>query len=488
MKVLLANPPWRKDNYFGVRAGTRWPFLTKLSKGQKIPDYVPFPFFLAYTAALLKKENIEVRLIDAIPLGLNESEFLKQIENFSPNLIIQETSTPSIKYDIEIAKKIKENGLSKRIALSGPHVSIYKSDFLKENQFIDYLLIGEYELTALELSKRLKEDKNLEDVKGLIYSKNSEIFENEPRELLADLDTLPYPSRELLPMVHYRDYFCDIPQPTAQIWASRGCPFGCIFCLWPEVIYGSRKYRVRDPKLVAEEMKHIVDHYNPGSIFFDDDTFNIGKERMLKLCSEIIKQDIKKPWAVMARPDTSDEETLRALKDAGMCAIKYGIESGDQEILEESGKSLNLDKAEETIMITKNLDIKTHLTFTIGLLGETEESVKTTLDFALRMNPDSAQFSICTPFPGTKYFNHAVENNFLSFKDFSDFDGAGKAVIRTESLLSEDLERLLSEMQIAWRKHKFKRVLVKFEISAIVRFLKNPLSLLQKISSIFVSR
>ncbi|MBU1625928.1 radical SAM protein [bacterium] len=485
MRILLSNPPWRKGNLFGVRAGTRWPFLTELPKGQLLPDYIPFPFFLAYTASLLRVNGFDVELIDAIALGIDENQYLQKVREFNPDLVIQETSTPSFNIDIDIAKKVFDTGLCKNIALSGPHVSIYPEDVLKCAPFVSFLLIGEYEMTALELALSLNVSGSLDDVKGLIFKKGDKIRKNATRELLDDLDRLPFPARDLLPMPNYRDNFCDMPQPTAQIWASRGCPFGCVFCLWPQVLYNTRKYRVRSPIKVVDEMQLIAEKYKPGSIFFDDDTFNIGKNRLLTLCSEITKREISTPWAVMARPDTSDEETLKALKDAGLRAIKYGIESGDQAVLDKSGKSLKLEKAEETIAITKKLGIKTHLTFTVGLPGETEDSAEKTLAFALKINPDSAQFSICTPFPGTQYFESAQKAGCLHFTDYSDFDGAGSAVIRTESLTSTDLERLLLKMQAAWRKHKLKRAITHLDLSALKRFFKDPKMIMKKLVSIF---
>jgi anaerobic magnesium-protoporphyrin IX monomethyl ester cyclase len=483
MKILLANPPWRKGSFFGVRAGTRWPFMTKLPRGNKIPDYVPFPFFLAYTAALLKNNGFDIFLVDAIAKGIDDIEYINIVKNYFPDLLIQETSTPSIQEDISIAKKVYDNGYCKQIAFSGPHVSIYPKEFLKQNPDIAYLLTGEYEFTALELAQKLKKDKDLRKIKGLVFREGNEIIENPQRELIDDLDLLPFPERDMLPMQNYRDSFCNMPQPTAQIWASRGCPFGCIFCLWPEVIYKSRKYRTRNPVKVAEEMKMIEDKYHPGSIFFDDDTFNIGKERLLKLTSEIKKRKIKTQWAAMARPDTSDEETIAALKEAGMKAIKYGIESADPEILSNSGKALKLEKASQIIADTKKLGIKTHLTFTIGLPGETEQTVMKTLEFALKMDPDSAQFSICTPFPGTKYFQTSIDKGYLNFKSFSDFDGAGSAVISTESLSGQDLEVLLERMQKTWRIHKMIRSIFTLDFSAFKRLIQNPKTILMKLFS-----
>jgi anaerobic magnesium-protoporphyrin IX monomethyl ester cyclase len=485
MRILLSNPPWTKGNFYGVRAGTRWPFLTQLPKGQHFPDYIPFPFYLAYSASLLRENGFDVRLIDAIALGIDENEYLARVVEFKPDLIIQETSTPSINTDLEIAKKVYDSGTCKNIAFSGPHVSIYHDNFLQCHSNVSFLLLSEYEMSALDLALTLDGSKPLDNVKGLIFKKEDKICQNKTRELLDDLDILPFPARDLLPMTNYRDYFCDMPQPTAQIWASRGCPFGCIFCLWPEVMYNSRRYRVRNPVMVADEMELIEKQYKPGSIFFDDDTFNIGKDRMLRLSSEIRARHIKTPWAVMARPDTSDEETLNALKIAGLRAIKYGIESGDQEILNKSGKSLKLEKAEETINITKKLGIKIHLTFTVGLVDETEQSARKTLAFALRMNPDSAQFSICTPFPGTKYFDYAAQKKYIDFKDFSDFDGAGKAVIRTEFLSSRDLEKILLMMQAAWRKHKLIRIITHLDFKAFLRVFKDPKIILKKLSSVF---
>lgn len=484
MRILLTNPPWKKGNYYGVRAGTRWPFLTELPKTQRIPDYIPFPFFLAYTASLLKENGFDVNLIDAVALGIDDDKYLSMVADFQPELMIQETSTPSINTDINIANRAYDECECKNIALSGPHVSIFRENVLKDNPNVSFLLIGEYEMSSLELALALNGSGSLEDIKGLVFRKGDKIELNTPRGLLDDLDSLPLPARDLLPMPNYRDYFCDMPQPTAQIWASRGCPFGCIYCLWPQALYNSRKYRVRDPVRVTDEMKIIEDKYNPGSIFFDDDTFNIGKARMLKLASEIQARGIKTPWAVMARPDTSDEETLKALKSAGMRAIKYGIESGDQSILKQSGKSLNLSKAMETVNITKKLGIKTHLTFTVGLPNETDKTAMKTLQFALKMNPDSAQFSICTPFPGTEYFEQASRKKYIDFNDYSDFDGAGKAVIRTEELSSVDLEKILSKMQAAWRRHKLFRIISHFDLRAFMRFFDNPKIVVKKLLSL----
>ena len=323
---------------------------------------------------------------------------------------------------------------------------------------MDYILVGEYEYTLLDLVKHSERKGELKEVLGLIYrNTKGKIQINPRRPAIENLDELPWPARHFLPMHNYADLFCGLPAPSLQMWASRGCPYKCIFCMWPEVMYGGHKYYVRNPVDVVNEMERCIKEYGFKSVYFDDDTFNIGKERILKICEEIKRREIDIPWAIMARADTIDREMLKTMRDAGLYALKYGVESGDQEILNDSGKNLNLEKVKEMVRITKELGIKVHLTFMFGLPGETKETIRKTIDFPLKLDPDSIQFSLCTPFPGTKYFEIAKEKNFLLTENWSDYDGADKAVIRTEALTKEDLENALSQAHKAWSSHLLRR-------------------------------
>ncbi|MGQ9599809.1 MAG: B12-binding domain-containing radical SAM protein [Anaerolineae bacterium] len=475
MRVLLANPPWRKEGRLGVRAGSRWAFTMPAGKGDTIPPYVPFPFFLAYAAAVLERAGLEVRLIDAIAEGKDPPSFLTAVEEYAPDLALLETSTPSIDSDLALGQAIKDCVPGVRLALSGPHVSALPIQTLETAPQVDFILVGEYEYTLRDLAICLKEGGDLGQVLGLVWREADRTVRLNPRRpLIANLDELPWPARHLLPMQNYCDSFAGLPMPGLPMWASRGCPFRCIFCVWPRVMYGGQTYRVRDPIDVVDEMEQTAQQYNMRSVSFDDDTFDIGKPRILTLCREITQRNLRLPWTAMARADTADREMLEAMAEAGLYAIKYGVESGVQELVDAADKSLDLSKVKETVRITKDLGVKVHLTFTLGLPGETEETIRRTIDFAAQVDPDSVQFSIATPYPGTVYYEMARQNGTLVARNWTDFDGADQAVVRTATMSPEELEAALIKARRQWRWRQFRRNFWKRKRFYLQQGLKNP--------------
>jgi len=242
------------------------------------------------------------------------------------------------------------------------------------------------------------------------------------------------------------------------VLASRGCPYNCIFCAWPQIMYHGSNYRARDPVDVVDEMEFLVRKKGFKSVYFDDDTFNIGRERILKICNEIKKRKLTVPWAIMARVDIMDKELLDEMKSAGLYAIKYGIESAVQKLVDSANKDLDLKKAEDMIEYTNRIGIKTHLTFMFGLPGESHETIQKTIDFALRMNPESVQFSITTPFPGTNYYKDLNKKGMLVSKKWSDYDGNFKSVIKTKELSAKELENAVRIAYNAWAEHQQKRI------------------------------
>lgn len=450
MKVVLANLPWRVKGRSGVRAGSRWPHIKTSQEG----DYLPFPFFLAYAASLLKKNDYEVYLIDAIAEDLSYEDFIRKVKKITPHIIVAETSTASLYNDMVLFKRLSK--YMKTVAC-GPDINITKKEFLEANRFIDYVLVGEYEITLLELLDRLKKDELPAGIDGLIYRENGFILKNRERALLEDLNVLPWPMRECLPMERYYDIPGGMPVPSVQMMASRGCPFQCIFCAWPQIMYKKGSYRTRSVKDVVNEMEYLVNCFGFKSIYFDDDTWNIGKQRVLEFSKEVEKKDesgrLGVPWAMMGRADLMDEEQLIALKKVGLYAVKYGVESSNQEILDRAKKSMNLKKAERMIKLTMAMGIKTHLTFTFGLPGETKESVENTIDYALRLNPTSTQFSITTPYPGTDYFLSLDKEGRILTKDWSEYDGNYRGVFSSDKLNAEELVEAKERACAAWESH-----------------------------------
>ncbi|MBU1912024.1 MAG: radical SAM protein [Candidatus Omnitrophica bacterium] len=468
-RVLLVNMPWQRQNKYGVRAGSRWPHVKDESEGK----YMPFPFFLAYSASLLRKNDIDATVIDYAAEETSEHIFLDNLPKIDFDIVVTETSTPSFSYDMELLRKISV--LDKPVVLCGSHPEIYKTQFLEKYDFIDFVIFGEYEFTLLELMRSIIEGNNdFSHVNGLIWrdAKNN-VIRNMPRKLI-DINTLPWPYRDTLPMEKYWDLPGDIPHPSVQMVASRGCPFSCNFCLWPQIFFGGKTYRTRDIKDVVDEMEYLIKEKGFKSIYFDDDTFNVGKPRIMKMCDEILKRNLNNvPWAVMARADLMDEEMLNAMKKAGLHAVKYGVESASQELVNRCGKCLDLKKAGRMIKYTKSLGIKVHLTFSFGLEGETKETVKETVDYALKTDPESVQFSILTPFPGTALFEELDKSGRILTKDWSLYDGHYNCIFQPDSLSQVELEESKKYAYRIWADHKRKKRGVRGNLKRFSDYTKN---------------
>jgi len=436
LRVFLGNSPWYKEGFYGVRAGSRWPHFQPNSS-----KYMPFPFFLAYAAAVLKRQDdVEVLLVDGIAEKMTDDEFFGRMREFGPDVVVLEVSTISIDVDLTCARNVREVCPEAKVVFCGLHTYMFEPSFLERHDCVDLVMKGEYEYTLRDLVGALQSGQPLDEIAGVLYRSDEGVVFTGDRPLIENIDELPWPARHFLPMGVYCDTPGQIPMPSVQMWASRGCPYGCVYCAWPQIMYGNRTYRERDPIAVVDEMEYLVCEQGFKSVFFDDDTFNIGKQRILKMCSEIDRRGLEVPWAVMARADTMDAELLTALKGAGLRGLKYGVESASQEILNRCGKALDLKKVNEMVRLTKKLGIWVHLTFMFGLPGETMETMNKTIDLALSLDPDSLQFSIATPWPGTEFYKEVERRGFLVSKDFSEYDGCKVAVVRTESLTQEDLE------------------------------------------------
>ena len=445
MRIILLNLPWHQNNRWGVRAGSRWPFTSEPEENSYI-KYIPFPFFLAHAASLLKSKDNDVKLIDAIAQKADEQKVMDEIIAYNPSLIVAETSTPSFDNDIRIASEIKKRIPNSSIALCGAHASTYAKEILTKYEVISYILMGEYEYTLLDLANKLKNSGNLRNILGLAFKSNQAVVINKPRSTIKNLDDLPWPEREESVIYKYNDGFAGLPLPNVQMCSSRGCPFHCIFCLWPQVLYGEHKYRKRDPVKVVDEMDWLIKKFNFKAVYFDDDVFNISKPHVVGICKEIIKRNIKVPWAVMARADLMDEKLLSLMNEAGLFAIKYGIESANNNILRTCKKNLNLLYAKKMIKHTKGLGIKVHLTFCLGLPGETKQTIADTVNFIDETRPDSLQFSFATPFPGTSYFRYLEKKGVSLSKNLADYDGNNKYMGALQDLINLDLERLKRDL------------------------------------------
>ena len=434
MRVCVSNPPWRVQKATGIRAGCRVP--TSIAKVEH--TFVPFPFTLAYATAVLEQNGITVLLVDAIAEELEEADYLARVKDFQPDLIVNEIATQSHSVDLSTASKLKKHtGAS--IALCGPHASAIPEQLFLHD-FIDFVFLGEFEIALLELVSALEAGGSAAGIDGLAYRSDlGEPVIGKKRRALVELDALPHPHRASLPMHRYR--VAGYAPPVLYIYASRGCPFKCNFCVWPQW-FKQGNYRVRTPKFVAEEIQAAQAEHGPfRSIYFDDDTFNVGKSRMLEMAQALRDMPNRIPWGCNMRPDLVDRDTMEQLVDSGLFNIRIGVESGDPAVLKRIQKNLDLDSVNRCIDIAHALNVKVHVTFTIGLSGESWDSVKRTAHFARSLAADSMAFTITTPYPGTAYYDEVVDNGLLTDRNWNNFNNRGNPVVATEHLSPVEILR-----------------------------------------------
>lgn len=442
MKILLVNLPWRAGpGSYNIRAGSRWPH----QRDKALTPYYPFPFSLAYAAAVLKQEGFDTTLKDCIAEEAPREEFLKFFLKMNPDIIVAEVATASFYNDLEILKKAKELSPDIKTILCGPHVSARPEEALKE-PFVDFVLRGEYEGVLRQLMHWLPAKDIDYNLDGLCAKNQQQMVINGYAKLREDIDSLPYPDRESLPLEKYYDPFCkDIPN--LQMVTSRGCPYGCIFCLEPWVFYGRPNYRVRTPSAVVDEMGYLAGKYRAGEIYFDDSSFSVNQERVIEICRQIKIRNLKINWSCMADAHLN-RQTLSKMKDAGCVAIKFGVESASAQILKYIKKHINLADALRLVKDCKDLGIATHAAFMFGFPGETKQAVSQTRRFAFSLKTTTAQFSLAIPFPGTPFFQQLKDDGLLITQDWSKYDGR-QVIIRNNQVSPQYLLKTIRDCRQA---------------------------------------
>jgi len=492
MKILLLNPPYRvkinnKYERFFVRAGSRWPY----SEYKKISEpsiYRPFPFFLAYTAALLKKYNYEVEVIDAVALQYTKEEFLDKLATKNSDFVVIEIAPFSINDDVYISKMLKMKNKTSVVVAVGPFVPLL-INYIKEKNIFDYAINGEYEFAVVELIKCLEKNKVV-DIKGVINLKKDN-FELTYTELIEPLDKLPLPYREIFPSNEnpninlYWDVFCQL-RPAVQMHTSRGCPYRCYFCLWNQVVYRNGKYRTFSVNRVVDEIEYIIKNFDTKEIYIDDDDFTINKNHVRGICEEIIRRKLNIKWSCMGDAINLDEELVYLMAKSGCIGIKFGVENAHYEVLKKINKTVNIQKVRNLVNWCKKFGIKTHATFCFGLLGETKDSMIQTLIFAKSLDVDSIQFSIATPYPGTEFYSFTVNNNYLKNFDWLNYDGSCKCVVNYPNLTNEEIEKFYNKAFKKWFLNKV--VNLNWLLRQIRFFLRTVFSSDLKYTILFIKR
>lgn len=463
MRILLANPACRPDadgdhERYLFGAGCRFPFSIVKNSSEN-PRFSMFPFFLAYTAAVLEQRGHEVHVLDGVPLNLTTDEYLDKVNSIKPELTLFEPATPSLHFFNWIAGDIKK--LTGCItAFAGPHVSSVSERILHECEFADFVLSGEYEYIFADLAQCIEDGNYQPQIKGVSYRLSKEkIYQGGRSDTIKPIDSLPYPARHLFPandhndLSLYHDGFCQ-HRPMVQLHSSRGCPFRCNFCLWIQSLYDDGPHRTFSASRVVDEMEHVIQTYGAKEIYFDDDNFTAKKRHVLDICAEIKRRDVSIPWSAMSDAIVTDVEMLTAMADAGCIGIKFGLESADPEVLKRISKPLNLDKVKEIIPVATRLGIKTHACVVFGLSGDTQASIRKTFDYVCDLDIDSVQFSIATPLPGTRFYDEVKAEGRLTTENWEKYDGHNHSITRHRENDSEFIESFHAASHGRWLRHK----------------------------------
>lgn len=399
MKVLFVNPPQTASKY-------------------KFMGVIAPPLGIAYMAGVLQENNIDVEILDASAEDMDFKDVEKELLKRKPDLVALTALTPTIGRALETAQVVKETLPNSIVVMGGYHPTFNFIETL-EDENVDIVIRGEGEYIMLNLVQALENQSSLHDVKGIVFEdKNSkEIVVNPEAPLIQDLDELPFPALNLLPMKKYR--LLDMDTHMTTMITTRGCPMQCSFC--SSAAMHGKKIRERSIENIVDEIEYLKTNYDIDTIAFMDDTFTLKKRKVMAICDEILKRNIEIMWGCTSRVDTLDEKLLKKMKEAGCITIFIGVESADQQQLDNMCKNTTIAKIENAFKIAHKLKIRTIASVALGMPGDTKEIMNKTVKFVHKLKPNYAIYSLATPYPGTRFYKEAFEKNLIKIKDWSKY-------------------------------------------------------------------
>lgn len=401
MKTLLINPPY--------------PF-------QEFPI---IPMGLLYLAAVLEQNDYEVDVLDLLVSRYTKDKIRHKLEQYQPDIVGVTSVTMNYHNASGILKHCKSVNPDVVTVIGGPHVTFAPVETLNEAPWIDIVVMGEGEQTLVDIVS----GKKLDYVDGIAFRSDG-VKVTAQRALIENLDELPLPARHLFPTSRYHALASH-----CSLITGRGCPFNCIFCVGSKM--GGRRARFRDPKLVVDEIEQGL-ALGFGEVNFEDDLFTLNHKHLHAICDEIIARGLKFKWSVFARVDTVNPVVLQKLKLAGCDWLCYGIESGNQQILDIVKKKITLDKIRESVKMAKDAGVNVLASFILGLPGETKETLLQTMEFAQELDTYYG-FHVLAPFPGTEVREKADEYGLeILTSDWAKYD-ANRPVSRTKGASPEDI-------------------------------------------------
>lgn len=424
--VLLINPPYTK------KGGNIW---------KTVASCMP-PRSLAIMAACFERDQKTVKILDthAEQLAVDDMEEYLKTHFEEPRFVGLTGTTVTIHHAYTVAGICKKLWPKTKIVFGGYHASSKPAECIQQPS-VDYVIRGDGEEAFMEIVNGMAP----EQIKNLTYLSKGKLINNPERPMPKDLDIYPVPSYHLLPLDKYFPAVGVYKRlPAMSVVTSRGCPGKCTFCYQP---YGTN-LRWHSAERVFEEVKLLVTKYGFKEICFYDDNFATNKARVRKICEYLMESKLDIVWSCFSRVDWADAELLKLMKKAGCHQIMFGVESGDQGMLDNMRKQVTIEKIRQAIQWTKDAGIDCRAAFLFGMPGETEESMKKTIDFALELDPDIAQFNIATPNPGTQLYDWAEKNGYLATEKWEEYDWASP-VLRLPTL---DAETVKKYYKLAYKK------------------------------------
>jgi len=410
-------------------------------KGKRIGGAKVPPLVLLSVATVLKEDENEVRLLDAPAEDMSLNDVKKLVKKYDVLLLL--TSTMTFNEDADVLAELKKSNKKLITVIFGSHPT-FMPEYCLKKKGVDIIVRKEPEYVIRDLVRALREKLDWKETNGIGF-KDKKIVIN-PDYPFIDIEDLPICDRSLLPkdVVYDNPIVKKYPYTTSE--TSRGCPGRCYFCTAPQM-YGE-KIRYWSAEKVIREIEELK-RLGYKEIYYRDETFTTFKERNIKICNEIISRKLKISWLCNVRIGTVDKETLALMKKAGCHTIKIGVESGVQEILNKSNKGVRVEDTEKLFRWARECGMNTHAHLMLGMPGETKETIKKTVEFVKKINPNTIDVGICTPYPGTKLFSDVAKDH----PEIKDGTSVGLGNLHTDgsfnvhftNLTKEDLEKALSD-------------------------------------------
>jgi anaerobic magnesium-protoporphyrin IX monomethyl ester cyclase len=435
-KVLFIEPPptlsWSINSKIS-KAGRRHPCLNET--GEQTYSYQNLS-----CAAVLREAGFAVKYLHCPTMRLDLDTTCSKIKEEAPDAVV--IMVEHINYNVaqavsDFAKKNKA-----LVIWVGPFVTALHESEIKKD-CVDYILRGEWDYTVRDLLYAVTDNKNLETIAGLTWkSEENKIITNPRGERIVDLDKLPIPAYDLLDLSKfYESVF--VRFPAATMITSRGCPFNCIYCSYPQTIY-SHKHCAMSPQRVLKEIKYLVNDLGVKEIRIDDDTFDIDRNRVIEICKLLVEEKLDFTFSVQCRPQLMTDEEAKWLKRAGCRMVLYGVESGNDEILKKIRKNTTKDEIRRGVRIAKKHGLDVLNCVMLGFYWDTKESVEDTIRFAFELNAEFTQVAAPTPLPGTDYYQLLDDNNCFLSKEWEQHDSVHHSSVELPYLTNADLNHYLS--------------------------------------------